>query len=434
MDLEFYRAKAHTLDTTDSLALLRKQFLFPRHNNREVVYFTGNSLGLQPITTRQALLQELDDWATYGVEGHFKARHPWYSYHEMFAHPMAAIVGAMPEEVVVMNGLTTNLHLLMATFYRPTRERFKILCEAKAFPSDRYALESRVRLAGYHPDNALFEIAPREGEQIIRETDLLQAIENHGPQLALVVLGGVNYYTGQLFDIQNITQAAHKAGAMCGWDLAHAAGNVPLYLHDHEVDFAAWCTYKYLNAGPGSAAGAFVHIKHAKDTSLLRMAGWWGHDKNVRFKMEKDFKAMPTAEGWQLSNAPVLAMTPLKASLELFEQAGGMSVLHSKSVALTGFLEEGITAISAHKGVHLEIITPTDTRQRGAQLSMLVHGADGHALFKYLTEKGVMADWREPNVIRMAPVPLYNNFMDICLFFEILNSALETPKTGSNGQ
>jgi kynureninase len=430
MNLDHFKTKALQLDKSDALAEFRRLFLFPRHQNRKVIYLTGNSLGLQPITARNALLQELDDWAVHGVEGHFKAKHPWYAYHEMFVAPMSHLIGGLPDEVVVMNGLTTNLHLLMATFYRPNKQRYKILCESKAFPSDRYALETQIRHHGLNVEDTLIEIGPREGEYIVDERDILAAIADHRDQLALVMMGGVNYYTGQVFDIARITRASHDAGALCGWDLAHAVGNIPLKLHGDTVDFAAWCSYKYLNAGPGSVSGVFIHQKHAQNTTLPRLGGWWGHDKTTRFKMEPNFKPMPSAEGWQLSNAPVFAMAPLKASLDIFIQAGGMEPLRRKSIALSAWLREVLAAVAQTTGVQLKVITPSSSERCGAQVSVLVEGISGKSLFDRLSENGVVADWREPNVIRMAPVPLYNNFEDIYRFMEILHDGVLTIKEG----
>lgn len=418
---------AREADQQDPLRSYRQQFHFPQHQGNDVVYFTGNSLGLQPKRTREHILQELDDWAKFGVEGHFHAKHPWFSYHENLTASNAAIVGALPSEVVCMNQLTVNIHLLMVSFYRPTPQRYKILCEAKAFPSDQYALETQVQHHGFRAEDAILEIAPREGEYTIRTEDILNAIEENKDSLALVMMGGVNYYTGQFFDIKTITAAAQKAGAYAGWDLAHAAGNVELHLHDWNVDFAAWCSYKYLNAGPGSVSGAFVHEKHAH-SKLPRFAGWWGHDKSIRFKMEKGFQPMPGAEGWQLSNAPVLSMAAYKASLELFAEVG-MPQLIKKSRLLSGYLEfliaEVNKAVSGKENTPLEIITPLDWNQRGAQISMVAHG-QGKDLFNKLIDEGVIPDWREPNVIRLAPVPMYNSFEDMFRFAEILTRILKS--------
>lgn len=420
---EFTEEFAQKADSSDPLKDLRNEFLFPQHEGKNCVYFTGNSLGLQPKAAKAALEQELNDWAKYGVEGHFEAKNPWFSYHELFTASLAKLVGAKETEVVCMNQLTTNLHLLMVSFYQPKGKRFKILCEGKAFPSDQYALESQVRFHGYSPSEAIIELHPRWGEHTLRTEDILQTIEQHSNEIALIMIGGVNYYTGQLLDMKSITEAGHKAGALVGWDLAHAAGNVPLELHNWNVDFAAWCSYKYLNSGPGGVSGVFIHEKHASNTDLIRFAGWWGHDKNVRFKMEKGFKAIPSAEGWQLSNAPVFQMAVHRASLDLFDKVG-MQALREKSLNLTGYLEFIIQHISQNNtNVNFEIITPKNTNERGAQLSILCHG-QGKALFDKLTQNGVIADWREPNVIRIAPVPMYNNFEDVYRFGKILESAL----------
>lgn len=413
---------ARQADADDPLNAFRKQFLFPQHNGRDVIYFTGNSLGLQPITTRNAILQELDDWAKLGVEGHFEAKNPWFSYHELLTDHTALLVGAKPIEVVVMNQLSSNLHFLMASFYRPNKQRYKIICEQKAFPSDQYALESQVRWHGYDPKDAIIEVTPRNGEHTIRTEDILSTIDQAGNSLALLMIGGVNYYSGQLFDIQTITAAAQRVGAYAGWDLAHAAGNVKLNLHDWNVDFAAWCSYKYLNSGPGSVAGAFVHERHA-NSNLPRLAGWWGHDKTNRFKMEKGFVPIPGAEGWQLSNAPVLSMAAHKAALEIFAEAG-MDKLCTKSEQLTGYLEFILDTISSAHNNCLEIITPRDKSMRGCQLSVVAKG-HGRSLFDQLTQQGIIADWREPNVIRMAPVPLYNSFEDVWNFGQALEIALK---------
>jgi kynureninase len=406
------------LDAEDELKKYRDLFYFPQMNGRDVIYLTGNSLGLQPKATQDYVLDELEDWANFGVEGHFHARKPWLSYHEQFAEPLARITGAKPEEIVVMNQLTVNLHLLLVSFYRPTKQRFKILCEAKAFPSDQYALESQVRFHGFDPSSALVEVEPRKGEFCIRQEDILAAIEKNGQELALVMIGGVNYYTGQVFDMPSIAAAAQKAGAYVGFDLAHAAGNLKLELHDWNVDFACWCSYKYLNSGPGGVAGVFVHEKHLQEKDMPRFAGWWGHDKASRFKMEKGFVPIPTAEAWQVSNAPVLSMAAHKAALDIFSEVG-MDALVKKSELLTGYLEFIINSI----GSKLEIITPRDKKQRGCQLSIVAHGR-GKELFNKLMEGGAITDWREPNVIRCAPVPLYNSFEDVYRFGALLQASL----------
>lgn len=416
-------AFAQEQDQKDPLRKYRDQFYFPQHEGKNVIYFTGNSLGLQPKSTAKYIQQELDDWAKYGVEGHFHAKNPWYSYHEQFAEPLAKIVGAKPHEVVVMNQLTVNLHLLMVSFYRPSKNRYKIICEAKAFPSDQYALESQVKHYGHSPDIAIIEAKPRPGEHIIRTEDIISLIEEHSDNLALVMMGGVNYYTGQAFEMDKITAAAHKAGAFAGFDLAHAAGNLKLHLHDWNVDFACWCSYKYMNSGPGGVSGIYVHEKHAANKNIPRFAGWWGHNKEVRFKMEKGFDPIPTAESWQLSNAPVLTMAAHKAAIDMFDEVG-MDALCEKRDKLTGYLEFIIDKINDDKGGKaLEIITPRDKKQRGAQLSIIAHG-QGKDLFNRLMAKGVIPDWREPNVIRLAPVPFYNSFEDIYHFGEILRAEL----------
>jgi kynureninase len=416
---------AQQLDQQDKLSNYRNLFYFPIINNKPAIYFTGNSLGLQPKKTQDYILDELEDWATYGVEGHFHARHPWYSYHELFTEKLARLVGAKNEEVVCMNHLTVNLHLLFVSFYRPTPQRFKIITEAKAFPSDQYAIETQIQFHNLTVEDALIEVAPRPGEYLIREEDILQAIETHKNQLALVFFGGVNYYTGQVFNMEKITQAAHAAGAIAGFDLAHAAGNIKLELNKWGVDFAAWCSYKYLNSGPGGVSGVYINEKHAKNTQLVRFGGWWGHDKNVRFKMEKGFKPMPTAEGWQLSNAPVLSMAAHLASLDIFDEVG-MDALVEKSRLLTDYLEfiinDTLKQIN-QTNIHLEIITPKQHEQRGCQLSIVVTGK-GRELFEDLLKHGVITDWREPDVIRLAPVPLYNSFQEMFTFGQILKHLL----------
>ena len=414
---------ARQKDKDDPLREFRNQFLFPKHEDADCIYFTGNSLGLQPKDAREHLLQELEDWEKYGVEGHFDAKNPWYSYHELFPSLLGGIVGAKAHEVVAMNALTVNLHLLMVSFYRPDEKRNKILCEAKAFPSDQYALESQVKFHGFDPQTHIIEVGPKPGEHVIRTEDFEEAIETHGDELATIMIGGVNYYSGQVMDMEKITKLGHEVGAIVGFDLAHAVGNIELKLHDWNVDFAAWCSYKYLNSGPGSVGGIFVHERHANNPELPRFAGWWGYDKEKRFKMEPGFEAIPGAEGWQLSNAPVFSMAVHKASLEIFEKAG-MDKLRSKSKDLTDFLEFVIEDISSRsESVNFEIITPKDHASRGCQLSILCHGK-GKELFNHLSKNGVYADWREPNVIRIAPVPLYNSFEDVFRFGQILSEAV----------
>ena len=413
-------AFAKQLDEQDALKSYRQKFHIPQHHGKDMIYFTGNSLGLQPTSTKDYINQELTDWATYGVEGHFLAKNPWLSYHEILTDKTAKVVGALPTEVVMMNQLTVNLHLLMVSFYRPTKQRYKILCESKAFPSDQYALQSQVKFHGYTIDEALIEIAPRDGEYEVRHEDIYKAIEANKDSLALIMIGGVNYFSGQVFDMKSITEAGHKVGAVVGFDLAHAAGNLQLELHNWNVDFAAWCSYKYMNAGPGSVAGAFVHEKHHANTELPLFAGWWGHDKTERFKMEREFNPIKSVERWQLSNAPILSMAAYRASLDMFDEVG-MEALNKKSKELTAYLEFVVKEINKQKNDCLEIITPTE--RRGCQLSIVAHG-HGKALYNKLIDNGVIPDWREPNVIRCAPVPMYNSFEDIYRFGVILNSLL----------
>ncbi len=420
--MEFSKDFAEKMDGQDELAKFRNRFIFPQHNGEDVIYFTGNSLGLQPVTAKEALNQELDDWAEFGVEGHFEAKNPWFSYHEAFKSPSAELVGAKPSEVTAMNGLTVNLHLLLVSFYQPTGKRNKILCEAKAFPSDQYALETHVKSRGLDPDDCIVELYPRDGEHTIRHEDVIARIEELGDELALIMIGGVNYYTGQVFDMESITQAGHHVGAKVGFDLAHGAGNIQLKLHDWGVDFAAWCSYKYLNSGPGSVSGIFIHEKNGNDASVPRYAGWWGNDPKTRFKMEKGFIPIKGADSWQLSNAPVFSMAVYKKSLDIFMEAG-MDKLTAKSHELTNYLEFVISHVAEETGASFEIITPKDSKQRGCQLSVLTHNT-GVELFNKLTERGVIADWREPNVIRMAPVPLYNSFQDVYKFGLILKESL----------
>ena len=415
MEYKFDKNFAEEMDKTDPLRKFRNEFHIPQHEGKNSIYFTGNSLGLMPKKGEQALLQELEDWKNLGVEGHMHSKNPWYSYHEMFKQPLSEIVGAKPVEVTAMNSLTTNLHLLMVSFYKPSKSRFKILCEAKAFPSDQYALESQVNFHGYTYEEAVIEINPKEGEHTLRNEDVISAIEENKESLALVMIGGVNYYTGQLFDMQSIAKAAKEAGANVGFDLAHAAGNVQMNLHDWNVDFAAWCSYKYLNSGPGSVGGVFVHEKHSKNSQLPRFAGWWGTPSDTRFMMEKGFVPAEGADAWQLSNAPVLAMAVHKTALDLHIKAG-MPQLVEKQKKLTGYLEFLLKGLAERsKNVSFEIITPRDKQFRGSQLSILTKGF-GKEMFSKLMKKGVIADWREPNVIRVAPVPIYNSYMDVYNF------------------
>ncbi|AMJ67422.1 kynureninase [Hymenobacter sp. PAMC 26628] len=403
---------AAALDAADPLAAFRSEFLFPNGpDGQPVAYFCGNSLGLQPKATRAALDAELTNWAELAVEGHFHGAAPWMHSHGALAEASAPVVGALPHEVVIMNGLSVNLHLLLVSFYRPTATRYKVLMEGGAFPSDQYALETQARLHGLDPDDAIVELVPRPGEHTLRTEDITAKIAELGDSLATVLLGGLNYYTGQVFDMAAVTAAGHAVGATVGFDLAHAAGNVPLHLHDWDVDFACWCTYKYLNSGPGGIAGAYVHERFANRPDLLRLAGWWGQEPAERFQMKKGFRPTPGADGWLLSNSPVLLLAPLRASLDVVARAGGMAALRAKSEPLTAYLESLIRAL-ALPADQLEIITPADPAQRGCQLSVLVHRR-GRELFDYLAARGVVADWREPNVIRLSPVPLYNSFEDV---------------------
>ncbi|MGZ8538338.1 MAG: kynureninase [Flavisolibacter sp.] len=416
---------ARHADASDPLKHFRDRFHIPKENGKEVIYFTGNSLGLQPKSVKQYINQELEDWAALGVEGHFKAKTPWFSYHEIFPALISKIVGALPEEVVVMNQLTVNLHLLLTTFYRPTKERYRIICEAKAFPSDQYAFESQVRLHGFNPEDAIIEVSPREGKQQISHEDIIDTIERYGNETAVVIFGGVNYYNGQVFDMKVITEAAHKVGAYAGFDLAHAVGNISLELHDWNADFACWCSYKYLNSGPGGVAGVFIHQRHAGNTSLPRLAGWWGNEKDSRFQMKQGFQPIATAEGWQVSNAPVLSMAAHKASLDIFEEAG-MDELIKKSKLLTGYLFYIIEEINREtKEFEIDIITPANENEHGCQVSMLVQ-KQGKQLFESLLKNNIVADWREPNVIRVAPVPLYNRFEDVWHFGNTISKLFKT--------
>lgn len=406
-------------DEKDPLRSYRQLFHIPEQDDGdEHIYLCGNSLGLMPKTARIYVEQELKDWENLGVEGHFHAKHPWMPYHEFLTESMAKVVGAKHHEVVVMNTLTTNLHLMMVSFYRPSKERFKILIESDAFPSDRYAAESQIRFHGYDPKEALLELRPRIGEDIIRPEDIEKMIEKEGHQIATIMLGGVNYYTGQVFDFKRIAELGHAQGCIVGFDLAHGAGNLNLALHESGVDFAVWCTYKYLNSGPGSLGGVFVHERHAK-TDRPRFAGWWGHNKETRFKMRDDFEPIEGAEGWQLSNPPILPMAAMRASLDIFNEVG-MTKLNEKSVKMTAYMESLLNQIEGEK---ISIITPQDQKQRGCQLSIKVKDAD-KSLFGRITAKGVIADWREPDVIRVAPVPMYNSYQDVFNFVRILRESM----------
>jgi kynureninase len=418
MQFENKEEFANKLDEEDALRQFRSKFHIPKGIRREEqIYFTGNSLGLQPRSAEKYLKQELEDWQQHGVEGHFAGKNPWFYYHHFFKAE-AELVGALDHEVVVMNNLTVNLHLLFVSFYRPTESRYKIVMEAGAFPSDMYVVETQVRHHGYSYEDAVIEVSPRTGEYHLRTEDILQAISLAGDELALVFFSGVQYYTGQAFDIKAITGAAHEAGAKAGFDLAHAAGNLLLKLHDWKVDFAAWCTYKYLNSGPGGVSGVFIHEKHGLDPNTPRFAGWWGHLEKERFLMKRGYIPEPGAAGWQLSNAPVMTMAVHWASLEIFEKAG-MEALNAKGLLLNAYLEFVVLETQKENDkLSFEIITPVD---RGCQLSMLVNER-GKELFDYLSAHDVVADWREPNVIRLAPVPLYNTFRDVYDFGKLLGS------------
>ncbi len=414
---------ARSLDAQDELSSWKEEFLFPQHDGKSVLYFTGNSLGLQPKGVKDALILECNDWQKYGVEGHMHATNPWYSYHERFTEGASKLVGALPTEVVVMNQLTVNLQLLLTSFYRPSGKRIKILFENKPFPSDIYAFESQARIHGLKPEDVLVELQPRQGELTLRTEDILHKIEELGDTLATVCIGAVNYFTGQFFDLKKITEAAHKVGATAGFDLAHTAGNLPLQLHDWQVDFACWCSYKYLNSGPGGVAGAFIHEKHIKNPELPRLAGWWGHNKSSRFQMLPGFDPIPTAESWQLSNAPIFSMAAHKVALDMFTKVG-MEKLRKKSIMLTAYLEFILKEIQQNTAQQLIVITPSEPEERGAQLSVIVEGRDRSIIIE-LAAHGVVADWREPNVIRLAPVPLYNSFEDIFNFGKIFSSLLK---------
>jgi len=410
---------ARARDAADPLRAFRDEFLIPPHEGRDSTYFCGNSLGLQPRSVREAINAELDRWGELGVEGHFNGPLPWMDYHEFVRDDLAAVVGAKPAEVVAMNTLGVNLHLMMVSFYRPTTERHAILIEAGAFPTDRYAVESQIRFHGFDPATALIELEADEPNGIASPAAIERALAEHGSRIALVMLPGVQYRNGQAFDLKAITESGHRHGCMVGFDLAHAVGNLPLQLHDSGADFAIWCSYKYLNSGPGAVGGAFVHERHAQAV-LPRFAGWWGHDKSSRFKMGPEFVPTPGADGWQLSNPPILALAPLRVSLQIFRRAG-MPALSEKSRQLTGYLEWLVQTQLA--GV-LEVVTPSDPQRRGAQLSIRVIGGRerGRALFEYLMANGVIGDWREPDVIRISPAPLYNRFVDCLAFAEAVQT------------
>jgi kynureninase len=404
---------AEYLDEQDPLKHFQSKFIAPKHKGRNAIYFCGNSLGLQPVTARQYVNDIFTGWGELAIEGFFEGETPWLSYHKQLTHTLSGIVGAKSEEVTVMNSLTVNLHLLMVSFYKPINKKFKILMEGGAFPSDQYAMESQVKFHGYNPKDAIIEIFPRDGEYILRTEDIIKAIHKNADDLVLVLFGGINYFTGQLFDMQAITKAAHQAGAIAGFDLAHAAGNVTLKLHDWDVDFACWCSYKYMNSGPGGISGIFVNEKHFHDETLNRFAGWWGYREDKRFLMAPGFEPDKGAAGWQLSTSPIMLLALHKASLDIFAEAGGISTLRAKSEMLTGYLEFLVNGINqAHGDELFKIITPINAAERGCQLS-IVCKQNAKQTFNYLTENGVIGDWREPNVIRLSPVPLYNSFKQV---------------------
>lgn len=420
MEYNTTKELAALLDKNDPLAEYRSRFHIPTQSNGEpYLYLCGNSLGLQPKTTEAAIQQELKDWKNLGVEGHFHAKNPWLPYHEFLTQAMAKVVGAKPEEVVVMNTLTVNLHLMMISFYKPNKTRTKILIESDVFPSDRYAAESQIKLHGYDHKECLLELRPRDGEVCLREEDIKETIEKNGDEIALIMLGNTNYYTGQYYDIHKITEWGHNKGCKVGFDCAHGAGNMDLQLHDSGCDFAVWCNYKYLNSGPGGMGGAFVHERHHNDKDLPRLTGWWGHNKETRFKMRDDFEPIPTTEAWQLSNPPIMAMAGVWSSLKIFDEVG-ITALRKKAIKLTSYLEYLVSTLG--KDV-INIVTPSDPLQRGSQLSIQVKNAD-KKLYDYITKEGVIADWREPDVIRVAPVALYNSYTDVFNFFTTLKAGL----------
>jgi kynureninase len=410
---------ARQMDADDALRKFRAEFQIPVREGVEQIYFLGNSLGLQPKRTKKYIEQVLHQWNQLGVEGFFMGEQPWLEYHDQLVNTLAEIVGALPEEVVVMNSLTVNLHLLLVSFYNPSGIRNKIICEAKAFPSDQYLLETHIRQKGLDPREIIIEVNARSGETTIRQDDIFAAIENNRHELALVFWGGVNYYTGQVFDLEAITKAAHDVGAKAGFDLAHATGNLLLHLHDWNVDFASWCSYKYLNSGPGAIAGAFIHNRYHTDTSINRIAGWWGYDKSNRFLMQKGFKPTLTAEGWQLSTPSPILYAAHKAALEIFAEAG-INQVYRKGQQLSNYLLYIINEINLQQEHQIHVITPH--QEKGSQISILIPDK-GRMVFDYLTQKGIFVDWREPDVIRLAPVPLYNTFDEIWQFGQFLNDA-----------
>ena len=426
MNFENNLAFAQAQDQADILKDFRRQFLFPNHDGKDFIYLCGNSLGLQPKVANEVLQKQLSNWANLAVEGWFEGDKPWMYYHKELKDLMAPLVGALPAEVCTMNTLTVNLHLLMVSFYQPKGKRFKIMMEGGAFPSDQYAIESQVRFHGFNPSEAIIEVFPRSGEDTLRTEDILSKIEEHGEEIALVLFGGINYYTGQWYDMEKITQTGHSVGAMVGWDLAHAAGNVPVKLHDWGVDFACWCSYKYQNSGPGGIAGIFVHEKHFQDQDLNRFAGWWGYQENKRFKMEKGFIPEAGADGWQVSCTQVMPMALYHASLGICKEAGFLNPLRSKSIHLTGYLEYIINEVNKILNQQqFKIITPENSEERGAQLSIIA-AHKGKEIFDGLVAEHILGDWREPDVIRLSPIPLYNSFEDIYLTGQALLKVCQT--------
>lgn len=424
MDFQPTLSFARQLDKEAAQKSFRSQFIIPPHSGKEAIYFLGNSLGLQPKHTRAAIQHVLDQWTTLGVEGFFKGEQPWLQFHQQLTPTLSKIVGALPKEIVVMNSLTVNLHLMLVSFYQPSGKRTKILCEAKAFPSDQYMLYTHVKQRGLNPDEMIIEVAPREGEVMIREEDIIAAIDQHKDEVALVFWGGVNYYTGQVFNMKSITKAAQEAGAKVGFDLAHAAGNIPLQLHDWSVDFACWCSYKYLNSGPGGIGGAYIHERYHNDASVHRFAGWWGNKKETQFLMEKAFVPEATAEGWQLSTPSPILYAAHKAALEIFEEAGVENVFEQNGRLNDYLLFALNNVLQAVPEDALKIFTPSGNEERGCQVSLAVK--NGKKVFDALTENGVFADWREPNVIRVAPVALYNTYEEVWQFAQILKAAILT--------
>jgi kynureninase len=419
---------ANQLDQQDQLKSFRDEFLIPKHNGHDAVYLCGNSLGLQPRSAKKYIQDQLNAWEDNAVEGWFMGNEPWLNYHKQLLSPLASILGAKEAEITVMNSLTVNLHLLMVSFYKPTSKRYKILMEAGAFPSDQYAVESQARFHGFDPKDAVIEVAPRAGETILRTEDILKQIADNADELALVLFSGINYYTGQFFDLEAIAKAGHAAGAIVGYDLAHAAGNIPLKLHDWDADFACWCSYKYMNSGPGGISGIFVHEKHFADKTLNRFAGWWGYRRDKQFLMAPGFEAENGAEGWNVSTSPILLMALHRASLDIFEKAGGLHALRAKSETLTGYLEYKINEVNEKYGEDVyHIITPVNKNERGCQLSVVCK-RDAKLIFNYLADNGVIGDWREPDVIRLSPVPLYNSYADVYKASESLFKALGAVK------